>query len=403
MLDIEKAFQTDNHQTLLLAEQEMPAELLDDAYKLFWEALEKRKYKVSLFLMRKPYFSPFLKNKPENWLSLVCRMPELVGVACEQHIEASRIVPKDAISLIKAALKIRFVSEKGIKHFIANFAYEDIRDNAHYQCEDLLGRLLAEKMWYWAKELMEWGVKPSAAAIKVWTKRGLGLEPFLMNAQNIAQNNQRAKAIWGDKALGEYKSLLIREIYKAGEALSEDIIRSNNPNALLFLLKVLSNNPARKKTFILSIAKACLDMPRSEVSNYVVERIPKALLAVFEPSEEWLKKGTRNKAKGQPLDRLILKDKKQELQRYALNLLSDTGDLSLDSFLKLAARTSPHIAKYALVAKAEAEGIEVLMPLVTRKEQIDTLLWGGFDPFTLMTLSNKDSHQAYLMNKLAEI
>ena len=153
----------------------------------------------------------------------------------------------------------------------------------------------------------------------------------------------------------------------------------------------------------MSIAKACLDTPRSEVSNYVVERIPKALLAVFKPSEEWLKKGVRSKAKLQATDCLILKDKKQELQRYALNLLTDNEDMSTDSFLKLAAKTSPHIAKYALVAKAEAEGIELIMPLVTRKEQIDILLWGGFDPFTLMTLSNKDSHQAYLMNKLAEI
>ncbi len=394
MLDIEKAFSLDNHQIFLLAEQAMPEELLEDAYMLFWDALEKKKYRVATFLMHKPYFSPLKGSMPTNWVTLICRFPDLLQVACEKHIVQDRIETKNAIVLIKSALKIKFINKKGVKNFITQFTYESLSKQEKHQCYDLLGKLLCENEWYWAREFIEWGVPIEKNAIRIWATKGFSLP---------SKGESKQKFVWPHNEIRQYKKKILLAIYQLGEDLADGFVKNNRVTALLFVLKILSKDKKKKRNLLLKSIKSCLDNPNSEVSDYLARALPSVVLSAYTPSDIWAKKCIQKNVSLSEIERLIIDNKRRDIQKYALEEsgLKNTQEPTL--FLKSLKEKPKHIATLAINEKVQQLGAEALIPEITRKEHLDMLLSGGHDPFSLMTLVWKPRHQEYLMNRLAEL
>lgn len=396
MLDLEKAFNTDRYEVFLRAEQEMPAELLEDAYNLFWKAIEKRKYRVAKFLMRKPYFSPFLSTKPKNWVSLICKIPELLQVACEKHINRERISDSDAIVLIKASLKMRFLNKKGIKCFIETFAYDLLSDNAKYQSRDLLGRLLCQDEWYWARKLIDWGVNIDEQVIKQWAKTGLSIP----SKDELTKDKTLS---WPNQEIEPYKKDIILSIYRLGDEIADEFVINNKTAAFFFTAKIFSKDKTRQRKFLIATVKSCLSNPKSELANVAIEKFPRLLLASFQPTEQWLKKAAGKQQGLTPIEQFIIRERQESIQDHALQIGGMKNEMCPKSILTRIKKLPKHIATLILRKKAQDIGLERLVPEISRKEHIDMLLTESVDPFVLMTLSTKESHQAYLMEKLSEL
>lgn len=395
MIDLERAFKLDRSDLFLRAEQDMPEELLEDAYKLFWLSISEKKYKVAKFLMCKPYFNPFLSEKPKNWISLICKIPELIEIACDHHICIGRIDSKDALALIKTSLKMRFLRKNGISNFINDFAYESLTHQSKYQAKDLLGHLLYQREWYWSRQLMDWGVPIDEHIIKAWAKSGLGTAS--------RGNSKKSKLVWPHPELEPYKKDILISIYRLGGGFADELVTNSSISGFLLALKIFEKHKEKKKEFLIEISKSCLLNPKSELSDLATKRFPKIVRTIFIPDEKWTKKSLLKRSMLSPIEQLIIFNESDKISKFALSLTDLEGEQCPKSILKKIKSQPKHIATLVLRYKAQEIGLESIVPHISRKEHVDMLLSEDVDPLVLMSLSSKPSHQAYLVERLAEL
>jgi hypothetical protein len=392
MLDIEKAFLKDDHRIFLRAEQEMPVELLEDAQVLFWEALVKKKYQVSKFLMRKPYFNPILdKSKPSNWVSIICSAPDILQMACEHHIYRDRISAHDALILIKSALRIKFLNKKGIGLFLENFTYEELSQQEKFQSYYLLGQLFANREYFWTRKTVEWGVPINEIAINEWAKSG-----FHMN-----KRNKDGKYLWPHNEISNYKIRLLKLMHKMSDKAIKNIVCNNHIDAFLYIAKTFRKRELKNR-FVIKISDMALSHPKTKFSSFLTDNFPSLLLRVFRPDERWVKLAANDNNKNiSPTEKLLLQNKLKDIEIFAVkesNLDSINDPDEVLTTLKLLPK---HMATLCIRYKARELGLDVIVPKITRKEHITMLLSNENDPMSVLVFSNKPAHQAYLMDRLS--
>jgi hypothetical protein len=394
MLDIERAFNRDDYRVFLRAEQEMPEELLEDAYILFWEALAKRKYQVGKFLMRKPYFNPILnKSKPSNWVSTICSIPEILQIACENHIHRDRISAHDGLILIKSALRIKFLNKKGISLFIKNFTYEELSQQERFQSYYLLGQALASGEWFWAKKISEWGVPINEITINEWAKSGF----------HMSTRTKEGKVLWPHKEISCYKINFLKLMHEMSEKAIKNIVCNSHIDAFLYIAKTFRKTELKNR-FVIKVSYMALSYPKTEFSSFLTDKFPTLMTKVFTPNEKWVKLAANNNRNNiSSTERLLLEKKFKDIELFAVKESEISNLTDPDEVMSALKNLPKHMATLSIRYKARELGLDVIVPKITRKEHIAMLLSSENDPMSILIFSDKPAHQAFLMDRLSSM
>jgi hypothetical protein len=391
MLDIETAFINDNYSIFLRLEQAMPRETLKDCYKLFWKAITEKKYNVATFLMNKPFFNPLLEtDKPENWLSLICSMPSLLESACKLHIDKSRISTSDALKVINASLRFNYMNKKSVGLFIQEFNYQELSQGEVFQASYLLGNLLSKEEWYWAREVIEWGLEINNTAMEQWATAGFHIK-------------RGKKGGWPNKEIEDYRKKFLYFMLRANGVISKNIVNNGHIDAFIFIAKQFKDTDLKNR-FVTRITQAALSNPSSDFTIFISEKFPTLICKLFVPDEKWAKKAAQRKTQNiSKAEAIILSEKMSEIEYFTVKECNLIEAKCAQDILQAIKCLPKYQATLCLRYKGREIGLEKIVPEITRKEHIEMLLSKENDPMTLMLLSTKPNHQAFLMDKLASL